>query len=180
MRGLCEFLYNREMRGTNSEPDAFLPASTDPRLLSNVKSRPQAPKRLTPLKRLALIIAVVLLLAVSGAFILREMGWRIRTNRLHMETVWLVPALTHLVTSYMDTYHEQGSWPKPGTIYDDSALPYLSTRQKGEDRIDTYGTFMADRRIDVVLGADGTIQAWVVDGLNDQRLQLSSDARDGE
>lgn len=29
------------------------------------------------------------------------------------------------------------------------------------DRIDTYGTLIEDRRIDVVLSPDGTIRVWV-------------------
>ncbi|MEM1211484.1 MAG: hypothetical protein AAGI68_04215 [Planctomycetota bacterium] len=64
--------------------------------------------------------------------------------------------------SYTAAHREAGAWPDPGTVYDESMLPFLGSRDEGGDRVDTYGTFIEGRRIEVTLGADGAIEAWVV------------------
>jgi len=113
------------------------------------------------LKHLPLVIAIVLLVLVSGAFALREMGCRIRTQRLNAELRTALPPLVDLITSYSTSHREDGAWPEPGTIDDDSVLPYMGTRTDDGDRIDTYGTLIDGRRIDIVLSPHGSIRVWV-------------------
>lgn len=113
------------------------------------------------LKHLPLVILIVILVGVSGAFALRELGCQIRTQRLNRELVNVVPPLVWLITDYSASHREDGTWPEAATIHDDSMMPFLSSRMDDSDRIDTYGTLIEDRRIDVVLSPDGTIHVWV-------------------
>ena len=89
------------------------------------------------------------------------MGCTIRTHRLNMELSSVVPPLVWLVTEYSASHRENGDWPPPGTVYDDSMMQFISSRTDGEDRIDTYDTLIDGRRIDFTLSSDGTIRASV-------------------
>lgn len=78
-----------------------------------------------------------------------------------MELSSVVPPLVWLITEYTASHREDGVWPLPGTIYDDSMMQFLSSRTEAEDRIDTYDTLIDGRRIDFTMSPDGTIRATV-------------------
>lgn len=78
-----------------------------------------------------------------------------------MELSSVVPPLVWLIAEYSASYREDGVWPLPGTVYDDSTMQFLSSRTEGEERIDTYGTLIGGRRIDFILSSDGAIRVTV-------------------
>ena len=83
-------------------------------------------------------------------------------HRLKIELAFAVPAIVNLSESYALAFQETGEWPEPGTVYDDSALPFLESTQEESVRIDIHGTMIPNRRIEFGLHPDGTIRASVV------------------
>lgn len=109
---------------------------------------------------IGLAIAVPTIAAVLLA--VADLGCRIRTQRLNTQILYLVPAITLMVNEYTLHFQAEGSWPGPGAIYDDSVFPFLMSRSDNDERIDTYGTMLHDRRIEVTLHPDGQIAAHCV------------------
>ncbi|MEM6553132.1 MAG: hypothetical protein AAF750_13525 [Planctomycetota bacterium] len=114
------------------------------------------------MRRAPLVVVIVVLVLSWAGFALVQKGQAIRGAHLDAELRNVVPTLTRLVASYTEAHRERGAWPDPGTVYDESMLPFLGSRDDGGDRVDTYGTLIDGRRIEVTLGADGSIEAWVV------------------
>ena len=94
-------------------------------------------------------------------FAFSELKHGISTRQIDVEFEWFVPAMVYLITDYTKSHREDGAWPPPGTISDSSAMPFLSSRVEGADRIDTYDTPFDGRQIDFALSPNGSIYAWV-------------------
>ena len=73
-------------------------------------------------------------------------------------------AIARLVADYVREFDKSGSWPKPGSAYeDDSEIRYLRTQRERNRRVDVYGLPSRERNVEVNLYDDGTIRVSVED-----------------
>ncbi|MEM9420542.1 MAG: hypothetical protein AAGA25_16050 [Planctomycetota bacterium] len=103
---------------------------------------------------LAIVALVVSLIA--------HMKCRVDLNTLDIKATSLVQSVAIMVNHYRDHYDAEGVCPDAGYYYDDSMLPYISTSDTDEMRVDTYGTFGMDHYVEFHLQPDGQVNAYRV------------------
>ncbi|MEM1107902.1 MAG: hypothetical protein AAGH99_04345 [Planctomycetota bacterium] len=112
-------------------------------------------------KKVAIGLAIAVPAIVAILTLVADYQCRLRTHRLNAEIAYVLPSVSYLVNEYTRHFIEEGEWPAPRTIYDDSTFNYVSTRSENGTRIDTYET-LSYRLVDVHLMEDGKISVYEV------------------